>query len=75
MRLHLSNSITNELAIVYVATELTPGESALGETEDIEVRPVSLTEAVQMADSGEITDAISVAALNKLALERARPRR
>jgi 8-oxo-dGTP pyrophosphatase MutT (NUDIX family) len=69
MRLHLSNSITDELGIVYVASGLTQGNSALEETEDIEVRRLPLCEAVDMARRGEITDAMSAAALFRIALE------
>ena len=69
MRLHLSNSITNEIGIVYVATDLSQGENALEETEDIEVRRLPLREAVDMARRGEITDAMSAAALFRIALE------
>ena len=69
MRLHTSNSITNEIGIVYVATGLVQGDAALEETEDIEVRRLPLEEAVEMARRGEITDAISAAALFRIALE------
>ena len=69
MRLHLSNSITNEIGIVYVATDLSQGKNALEETEDIEVRRLPLREAVDMARRGEITDAMSAAALFRIALE------
>lgn len=63
LRLHPSNSITDEAAIVYLAEELTPGDTAFEETEDIEVRRLPLDDAIEMAARGEITDAISVAAL------------
>ncbi len=66
MSLHTSNSITDETGIVYVAEELTHGETAFEETEAIEVRKLPLTEAVGMALRGDITDAISVAALVSL---------
>jgi 8-oxo-dGTP pyrophosphatase MutT (NUDIX family) len=66
MRLHTSNSITDETGIVYVAEDLADGETAFEETEAIEVRKLPLTEAVEMALRGEITDAISVAALVSL---------
>ena len=70
MRLHTSNSITNEFGVVYLATELTAGEQALEEEEDITVRVLPMDDAVQMALDGEITDAISVAALYRYALGR-----
>jgi 8-oxo-dGTP pyrophosphatase MutT (NUDIX family) len=69
MRLHLSNSITDELGIVYVATGLSEGEAALEETEDIVVRKLPLDEAIDMALAGEITDALSAAALLRFAVE------
>ncbi len=68
MRLHTSNSITDESGIVYVARQLTAGEPEFEETEDLEIRKLPLTEAVAMARRGEITDAISVAALLRLEL-------
>lgn len=70
--LHTSNSVTDEAATVYVAEGLSPGHQALDASEDIEVQQLPLHEAVAMALRGEITDAISVAALLRLALE---PRR
>ena len=62
-RLHTSNSITDELGIVYLATVLTPGEPDFEETEDLVIRRLPVAEALAMVDSGEITDGISVAAL------------
>lgn len=63
MRLHTSNSITDELAIVFVAEELSDGEPDFGQTENIEIRKLPLAAAVDMVLDGEITDAISVATL------------
>ena len=68
MRLHTSNSITDELAIVYVAKTLTEGATAFEETEDLTVKKLPLEEAVAMVNNSEITDAISVAALLRVAL-------
>jgi 8-oxo-dGTP pyrophosphatase MutT (NUDIX family) len=70
MRLRLSNSITDELGIVYVATDLSEGETDLEETEDIEVRVVPLAEAIEMARDGRITDALSAATLFRIASDR-----
>ena len=67
MRLHTSNSITDEIGVVFVARKLTQGATAFEETEDLEVRKLPLTDAIAMARRGEITDAISVAALLRLA--------
>lgn len=66
MRLHTSNSVTDERGLVYVARDLTQGETEFEETEDLLIQKVSLTEAIERVLSGEITDAISVAGLLKL---------
>jgi len=67
MRLHTSNSVTDETGIVYVAEGLTEGETDFDETEVIEVLKLPLEDAIAMAVRGEITDAISVAGLLGLA--------
>lgn len=63
MTLHTSNSITDEVGIVFIARDLQQGETAFEETENIAIRRLPLAEAIAMAARGEITDAISVAAL------------
>ncbi len=68
MRVHMSNSITDELGIVFVATGLKAGTMRHEETEDISVKSVPVSDAVQMAIEGKITDALSVAALLRYAL-------
>lgn len=70
LRVHTSNSITDESGIVFVAQGLTEGETAFEETENIEVRKLPLADAIDMVVRGKITDAISVASL--LGLERLR---
>jgi 8-oxo-dGTP pyrophosphatase MutT (NUDIX family) len=60
---HLSNSVSDELAIWFLATGLTQGERRPEGTERLRVRRVSLREAYRMVDEGEITDAISLLAL------------
>lgn len=63
MRLHPSNSITDEVGIVYVATGLSFGETDFEESEDLTVQKLPLHDAVTMVIEGQITDAISAAAL------------
>lgn len=70
MELRTSNSVTDEVAFLFLATGLSQGEQQLEDTEDIELIKVSVNEAIEMAMNGKITDAISVAALLKLALIR-----
>jgi 8-oxo-dGTP pyrophosphatase MutT (NUDIX family) len=66
MRLHLSNSATDELAIVFVARDLRFEEAEPEETEDLQVKKVHITQAFDMVMAGEITDVISVAAIFKI---------
>lgn len=67
-RMHLSNSVSDELAIVYFATDLLQEEAEPEETEDLRVKKVSLEQAYQMVENGEIMDSISVAAITKIKL-------
>lgn len=68
MQLHTSNSVTNERGLVYIAKDLTEGETAFEETEDLKIEKLPLEEAFDRVMSGEITDAISVAGLLKIKL-------
>lgn len=61
--LHTSNSITDESGFVYLAKQLTQGETDFGETEDLTIRKLPFDEALAMALDGRITDAISILAL------------
>jgi 8-oxo-dGTP pyrophosphatase MutT (NUDIX family) len=72
LEMRTSNSVTDEVAYVFLASDLTQGEQALEETEDIEVIKVPFSDAVEMALDGAIVDAISVAAILKVALLRER---
>ena len=62
----VSNSVSNERSITYVAWDLTYREAMPEETEDLQVRKLPLREAIQMAIKGEIRDLISVASLLKV---------
>ncbi len=61
--LTLSNSTTDERAVIYVARGLTGGDADPEPTEKLTVKTVTLQKALSMVLSGEITDAISVAAI------------
>ncbi|OGX91332.1 NUDIX domain-containing protein [Hymenobacter coccineus] len=64
-RLHTSNSVTDEEGFVYLAEELTQGDTEPEETEDLRLWKLPLAEAVAMAMDDRITDGISVAGLLK----------
>lgn len=70
-RSHLSNSVSDELAYLYRATGLTPGESQPEGTEQILVRRFDWATAWKMVEDGVITDSMSVIALLREALRRA----
>lgn len=70
VQMHLSNSVTDELGIVWLATGLNEGESSPEETERLDVRKVTLEEAWRMVESREITDSLSVAAIQRLWIRR-----
>lgn len=60
---HLSNSVSDELAVWFLASGLTQGEHRPEGTEQLKVRRVAFTEALRMALAGEITDALSLLAI------------
>lgn len=66
MRMHLSNSVTDELSISYLATGLEFGEAEPEESEVLQIKKISLDEAFEWVMKGKITDAISVATLQRL---------
>lgn len=68
LRMHLSNSVSDELAIIYLATGLVQKTPDPEETEQLTIRKLPLDEALEMVETGVITDAISVAAFQKAAL-------
>lgn len=64
LRMQLSNSVTNELAIGYLALGLTEAAEPEGDgTEDIARVRVPFREALDAAMSGQIQDALTVAML------------
>lgn len=69
LRMHLSNSVTDEESIVYLATGLVQGEASPEETERLELQRLPLTDVLAMVQRGEITDSITIAAVLCVALE------
>jgi ADP-ribose pyrophosphatase len=64
-RMDLSNSVSDELAVIYVARGLTMGVAEPEETEQLVVRKLPFEEAYQMVVDGIITDSMSIAAILK----------
>lgn len=67
-RVDLSNSISDERAVLFMATGLTHGEAEPDPTEALELRWVPFEEALAMTLDGRITDAMSVVAIQRVAL-------
>ncbi len=66
---HLSNSVTDEVAVWYLARGLSQGEHRPEGTEKIEVRRVQFDEALAMVFRGEITDALSMLAIMQYTMQ------
>lgn len=65
MRIHPSNSVTDEEGFVFIAEDLQQGDSAFEETEDLQIKKMPFSQAVQWVMDGKITDAISIAGILK----------
>jgi 8-oxo-dGTP pyrophosphatase MutT (NUDIX family) len=66
--MHLSNSVSDEVAHVFLATELELGKSSPEDTEVLSVKRLPLAEVLSLIEAGTITDSITVAATFRLAL-------
>lgn len=65
-RIHTSNSVSDELGILYLAEDLSFSEPNPDEDEELVIKKCKLSEALKMVLDGEITDSLSVAAILKL---------
>ena len=68
LEMDLSNSVSDERAIAYLAWNLAQGTAAPEPTEQLRLRRLPLREAFALVRSGGIRDALSVAALQALEL-------
>lgn len=66
LTMHLSNSVSNETGFIYLAQGLTEGIANPEETEVLALRKVKLEEAYRQTQSGEITDAVSILAIQQV---------
>jgi 8-oxo-dGTP pyrophosphatase MutT (NUDIX family) len=73
-RTHLSNSVSDEEAVCFLASGLEPGAAEPEGTERLQVRWVPFPEALAMTVDGRITDALSVVGLQRVALLRLQER-
>lgn len=68
LRMHLSNSVSDELSIIYLARDLEQFEAEPEDTEQLIIHKVPFYQVYEMVCRGEITDAITVAAVLKVKL-------
>jgi 8-oxo-dGTP pyrophosphatase MutT (NUDIX family) len=68
LTMHLSNSVTDEWSVIYLARGLKENESRPDETEKLIIKKVAFDEAVKMIEEGLITDAMAIAAIQKIQL-------
>lgn len=65
MTMHLSNCVADEVSHIFIAQDLTEGESEPEDTEELVIKKVPFQKAYEMVLNGEITDSISVGAILK----------
>ncbi len=68
MQMHLSNSVCDELAYVYLARQLQQGMAEPEETEQLQVKKLPFEEVYKMVMDGSIKDALTIAAVLKVKL-------
>lgn len=66
--MHLSNSASDEFCVLYIAQNLSFGESEPEDVEELELRKLHFDELYQMVEKGEITDSLTVTIVLKAKL-------
>ena len=66
--MHLSNSVSDEYGLIYLARGLEQHAPEPEETEQLVIKKLPFEEAYRMVESGVITDSLSVAAILKVKL-------
>ncbi len=67
LTIHTSNCVTDELGYTFLAENLTFGTPQFDDTEDIQIKRLPFSKAVDLVMTEVITDSISVASILKLA--------
>lgn len=62
---HLSNSVSDEYGIIYIAKGLTQEQAEPEETEVLQIKKLPFIEAYQMVIDGKITDSLSIIGILK----------
>jgi 8-oxo-dGTP pyrophosphatase MutT (NUDIX family) len=67
-RVHTSNSVSDELGLIYVARKLSFTTATPEETEQLQIKKIQLNELVKWALENKITDSLSLIGIFKLHL-------
>jgi 8-oxo-dGTP pyrophosphatase MutT (NUDIX family) len=68
LTMHLSNSVSDEFSVIYLARDLEEHLAAPEETEELVLKKLPFDEVCRMVETGKITDAMSVAAIQQIQL-------
>jgi len=68
MRIHTSNSVTDEEGFVFLAEDIRQGEPEFDDTEELAILKIPFKKVYEMVMKDEITDSMSVAGILKLAI-------
>jgi 8-oxo-dGTP pyrophosphatase MutT (NUDIX family) len=68
MDFELSNSVTDEKGVIFIARKLSMGSASPEETEDLQIKKIPFEEVYQMVVRGEITDGIAVMGILRIKL-------
>ena len=68
MQLHLSNSVSDEYGIVYLARDLEEQEACPEESEALQVQKIPFESVYQLVENGTIKDSLTIAAVLKIKL-------
>jgi 8-oxo-dGTP pyrophosphatase MutT (NUDIX family) len=68
LTMHLSNSVSDELSVIYLARDIEMQTSAPEETEQLVIKKLHFDEVTDMMRNGKITDAMSVASIQQIQL-------
>ncbi len=67
LKIHTSNSVTDEYGYVFIAEDLTQGEMDWDETEELQIKKLPLKHALELVMENKITDSLSIAGILKAA--------
>lgn len=71
-KVYTSNSVTDEFGIIYLAQDLSFGEAEPESCEDLRLKKVKVTQALDWIFDGKITDAISVCGIQAYILQKSK---